>query len=118
MALKPMTMLDIAELTGYDVSTISRVCNSKYVQTEFGIFPLKYFFSEAMTNNEGEEVSTHEIKQLLSELIDNEDKQSPLTDAELVDLLTKHGYKVARRTVTKYREQLGHPVARLRRGLA
>ncbi len=118
MALKPMTMLDIANITGYDVSTISRVCSSKYVQTEFGIFPLKHFFSEAMTNNEGEEVSTREIKSLLAELISNEDKQAPLTDEQLGEELAKHGYKIARRTVAKYREQMNYPVARMRRGYA
>jgi len=118
MALKPMTMNDIANITGYDVSTISRVCNSKYVQTEFGIFPLKHFFSESMTNTEGEEISTREIKTLLSELIGKEDKQAPLTDEQLCAALETHGYKIARRTVAKYREQLNIPVARMRRGYA
>jgi RNA polymerase sigma-54 factor len=116
--LRPMTMFEIADATGYDVSTISRVCNSKYVQTEFGIFPLKYFFSESYTNTEGDEVSTHEIKTLLDELISGESKNMPLTDAELADKLSEHGYAIARRTVAKYREQLGYPVARLRREFA
>ena len=113
--LKPMKMQDIADDTGYDISTISRVCNSKYVQTEFGIFPLKHFFAEAMTNSEGEEVSTREIKDKLSEIIANEDKQNPLTDDALVVLLTQAGFPIARRTVAKYREQLDIPVARLRK---
>ena len=113
--LKPMKMQDIADDTGYDISTISRVCNSKYVQTEFGIFPLKHFFAEAMTNSEGEEVSTREIKDKLSEIIANEDKQNPLTDDALVQLLTQAGFPIARRTVAKYREQLDIPVARLRK---
>ena len=115
LTLKPMKMQDIADDTGYDISTISRVCNSKYVQTEFGIFPLKHFFAEAMTNSEGEEVSTREIKDKLSEIIANEDKQNPLTDDALVQLLTQAGFPIARRTVAKYREQLDIPVARLRK---
>ena len=115
LSLKPMKMQDIADDTGYDISTISRVCNSKYVQTEYGIFPLKHFFAEAMTNSEGEEVSTREIKDKLSEIIANEDKQNPLTDDALVELLAKAGFPIARRTVAKYREQLDIPVARLRK---
>ena len=114
-SLKPMVMQDIADRTGYDISTISRVSNSKYVETQFGIYPLKYFFSEAMTNNEGDEISTREIKQLLKELIDNEDKHEPLTDEQLVVLLKAHGYPIARRTVAKYRDMLGFPVARMRK---
>lgn len=113
--LRPMILQDIADHTGYDVSTISRVSNSKYVQTQFGIFPLKYFFSESMTNTQGEEVSTREIKHILQEIIDNEDKKAPLNDDRLVELLAARGYVIARRTIAKYREQLGIPVARLRR---
>ena len=117
LSLKPMNMQHIADITGYDLSTISRVCNSKYVQTEFGIFSLKHFFSDAMTNTEGEEVSTREIKNILSEVIAAEDKRNPLTDDKLVDVLAERGYKIARRTVAKYREQLDIPVARMRREL-
>ncbi len=116
-SLKPMVLQDIADRTGYDVSTISRVSNSKYVQTRFGIYPLKYFFSEAMTNAEGDEISTREIKKILQELVDQEDKRAPLTDEQLVTLLGEHGYPIARRTVAKYRELLGIPVARLRKRL-
>ncbi len=112
--LKPMVLKDIADITGHDVSTISRVCSSKYVDTPFGIFPLKYFFSEAILKQDGEEISTREIKEKVREIIDNEDKQHPITDDELVTLLHDNGYKIARRTVAKYREQLGIPVARLR----
>lgn len=114
-SLKPMVLQDIADKTGYDVSTISRVSNSKYVQTRFGIYPLKYFFSEAMMNSEGDEISTREIKKMLKELIDNEDTQNPLTDEQLVAAMESHGYPIARRTIAKYRDQLGIPVARLRR---
>lgn len=113
--LKPMILQDIADKTGYDVSTISRVSNSKYVQTEFGIFPLKFFFSEKMTNSDGEEISTREIKKVLTELVANEDKSSPLTDDQLVIKLKEQGYPIARRTIAKYRDQLGIRVARLRR---
>lgn len=114
-SLKPMVLQDIADRTGYDVSTISRVSNSKYVQTRFGIYPLKYFFSESMTNADGDEVSTHELKKMLQELIEKEDKFTPLTDEQLVDYMAQHGYPIARRTIAKYREQLGIPVARLRK---
>ena len=114
-SLKPMVLQDIADRTGYDVSTISRVSNSKYVETRFGIYPLKYFFSEAMTNAEGDEVSTREIKKILQEVIDAEDKSNPLTDEQLVKVLGAHGYPIARRTIAKYRDQLGMPVARLRK---
>ncbi len=113
--LRPMILKDVAERTGYDISTISRAANSKYVQTNFGIYPLKYFFSEAMQNDAGEEVSTREIKSLLQELIDREDKQKPLSDDKLCELLQQQGYPIARRTVAKYREQLAIPVARLRK---
>ena len=115
--LRPMILQDIADRTGYDVSTISRVSNSKYVQTQFGIYPLKYFFSESMTNTKGEEVSTREIKHILLEIIDKEDKKEPLNDDRLVEMFGEHGYKIARRTIAKYREQLGIPVARLRRSV-
>lgn len=114
-SLKPMVLQDIADRTGYDVSTISRVSNSKYVETRYGIYPLKYFFSESMTNAEGDEVSTREIKKILGELITQEDKRQPLTDEQLVSLLTQEGYPIARRTVAKYRDQLGIPVARMRK---
>ncbi|MBO4454306.1 MAG: RNA polymerase factor sigma-54 [Paludibacteraceae bacterium] len=114
-SLKPMVLQDIADRTGYDVSTISRISNSKYVQTQFGIYPLKYFFSEAMTNAEGDEVSTREIKKLLQELVSQEDKRNPLTDEQMVDALAEHGYPIARRTVAKYRDLLGIPVARMRK---
>jgi RNA polymerase sigma-54 factor len=113
--LKPMILKDIADITGYDISTISRVSNSKYIQTEFGIFPVKYFFSESMTNDSGEEVSTREIKQILIECINNEDKLKPITDESLVGVLKTKGYIIARRTVAKYREQLNIPVARMRK---
>ena len=114
-SLKPMVLQDIADRTGYDISTISRVSNSKYVQTRFGIYPLKYFFSEAMTNAEGDEISTREIKKILQELIDEEDKRQPKTDEQLVDALAEKGYPIARRTVAKYRDALGIPVARMRK---
>jgi RNA polymerase sigma-54 factor len=116
-SLKPMVLKDIAEKTGFDISTISRVVNSKWIETHFGIFPLKYFFSEGLENKDGEEVSTREIKKVLKELVDGEDKHSPLTDDELVDELGKRGYKVARRTIAKYRSQLDIAKARLRREL-
>lgn len=114
-SLKPMVLQDIADQTGYDVSTISRVSNSKYVQTRFGIYPLKYFFSESMTNSEGDEISTREIKKILQELVDKEDKRNPCTDEQMVEVLAEHGYPIARRTVAKYRDQLGIPVARMRK---
>ncbi|MDR0426968.1 MAG: RNA polymerase factor sigma-54 [Dysgonamonadaceae bacterium] len=113
--LKPMILKDVADLCGYDISTISRVSNSKYVQTNWRVFPLKYFFSESMTNEEGEEVSTREIKSILKVCIDEENKTKPLTDDLLVQELRKRGYDIARRTVAKYREQLNIPIARLRK---
>lgn len=113
--LKPMILKDVAEMTGLDISTVSRVANSKYVQTHFGIFPLKYFFSEGLQTDSGEEVSTREIKRILQDCIDNEQKRKPLTDESLTDILQEKGYQIARRTVAKYREQLNIPVARLRR---
>lgn len=113
--LRPMILKDVAERSGYDISTVSRVSNSKYVQTSFGIFSLKYFFSESTQNENGEEISTREVKQIMKETIDAENKQSPITDDALSVLLKKKGYRLARRTVAKYREQLGIPVARLRK---
>ena len=113
--LRPMILKDIADRTGYDISTVSRVSNSKYIQTEFGIFPVKYFFSESMTNDSGEEVSTREIKKILQDCIEAEDKQKPLNDETLAEVLKTKGYIVARRTVAKYREQLNIPVARMRK---
>jgi len=115
--LKPMILKDIADITGYDISTISRVSNSKYVQTEFGVYPIKYFFSESMTTDSGEEVSTREIKKILQECVEHEDKSKPLNDEELAALLKTKGYNIARRTVAKYREQLNIPVSRLRKEL-
>lgn len=115
--LKPMILKDIAEKTGQDISTISRVANSKFVQTEFGTYRLKFFFSEGMITDSGEEVSTREVKKILSNLIEAEDKRNPLADEVLTDLLNKKGYNIARRTVAKYREVLNIPVARLRKQL-
>ncbi|MDR2627024.1 MAG: RNA polymerase sigma-54 factor, partial [Dysgonamonadaceae bacterium] len=115
--LKPMILKDVSEHCGYDISTVSRVSNSKYVQTDSGIYPLKYFFSEGMQNEKGEEISTREIKTILKECVDEEDKKSPLTDEKLTKLLKAKGYDLARRTVAKYREQLEIPVARLRKEL-
>ena len=115
--LKPMVLKDIAEKTGFDISTISRVVNSKYIETHFGIYSLKYFFSEGLENQDGEEVSTRELKKALQECVDTEDKRKPLTDDELVERMTAKGYKVARRTIAKYRDQLGIPKARLRKEL-
>lgn len=113
--LRPMILKDIADRTGLDVSTISRVVNSKYVQTQFGIILLKSLFSEAMQTDSGEEVSSYEIKNILQQCIDEEDKRKPLTDETLMDILNSKGYRIARRTVAKYREMLSIPVARLRK---
>ncbi|MDH6355526.1 RNA polymerase sigma-54 factor [Dysgonomonas sp. PH5-45] len=113
--LRPMILKDVAELSGYDISTVSRVSNSKYVQTYFGVYPLKYFFSESMQNDVGEEVSSREIKAILKDCVEHENKKKPLTDDKLSELLKEKGYLIARRTVAKYREQLGIPVARLRK---
>jgi len=113
--LRPMILKDIADRTGLDVSTISRVANSKYIQTNFGIFSLKYFFSEGMQTESGEEVSSREIKKILEECIEGEDKRKPLTDEKLAQILKSKGYQIARRTVAKYREQLNIPVGRLRK---
>ena len=113
--LKPMILKDIADRTDLDVSTISRVVNSKYIQTSFGIILLKSLFSEGMQTTSGEEVSSHEIKTILQECIDGEDKRHPLTDENLMDILNDKGYRIARRTVAKYREMLDIPVARMRK---
>ncbi|MDR1054961.1 MAG: RNA polymerase factor sigma-54 [Prevotellaceae bacterium] len=115
--LRPMILKDIADITGLDISTISRVVNSKYIQTYFGIFPLKFFFSEGMVTDSGEEVSTREIKKILSECVNKENKHKPLTDEQLMEVLNEKGYPIARRTIAKYREQLNIPVARLRKEL-
>jgi RNA polymerase sigma-54 factor len=114
-ALRPMILKDIAAVTELDISTISRVVNSKFIQTDFGTYSLREFFSEGMTNQEGEEVSTTQIKNVLREIIENEDKRKPLADGKLQKALAEAGYDIARRTVAKYREQLGLPVARLRK---
>lgn len=114
-ALRPMILKDVSDRTGLDISTISRVVNSKYVQTEFGTYKLKYFFSESMSTDSGEDVSTREVKIYLNEIINAELKKQPLSDEKLTDLLNEKGYNIARRTVAKYREQLNHPVARLRK---
>ena len=116
-SLRPMILKDIAERTGLDISTVSRVANSKFVQTEFGTYRLKFFFSESLTTDTGEEVSTREVKKILSDLIENENKKKPLSDERLTELLQEKGYNIARRTVAKYREQLNIPVARLRKEL-
>jgi RNA polymerase sigma-54 factor len=115
--LRPMILKDIADITGLDVSTISRVANSKYIQTNFGIFLLKFFFSEGMQTDSGEEVSTREIKKILQNCLDLEDKRHPVTDDRLAEILKDKGYQIARRTVAKYREQLNIPVARMRKEL-
>lgn len=115
--LRPMILKDVAERSGYDISTISRVSNSKYVQTNFGIYPLKFFFSESTQNESGEEISTREVKQIMKQTIDAEDKRKPVTDEALAALLKEKGYLIARRTVAKYREQMNIPVARLRKEL-
>ncbi|MCH2234784.1 MAG: RNA polymerase factor sigma-54 [Crocinitomicaceae bacterium] len=115
--LRPMILKDIADIVEMDISTISRVANSKYVQTDFGIMSLKFFFSESLSTSSGEEVSTREVKKILQEAVDNEEKKKPLTDQKLTELLKSKGYNIARRTVAKYREQLNIPVARLRKEL-
>lgn len=115
--IKPMILKDIAEKTNLDISTVSRVANSKFVQTEFGTYRLKFFFSESLSTDSGEEVSTREVKKILSDLIEVESKKHPLSDEKLTDLLQEKGYNIARRTVAKYREQLNIPVARLRKEL-
>jgi RNA polymerase sigma-54 factor len=116
-SLKPMILKDIAEKTGLDISTVSRVANSKFVQTEFGTYRLKFFFSESLSTDSGEEVSTREVKKILSDMVEGESKFKPLSDEKLTDMLQQKGYNIARRTVAKYREQLNIPVARLRKEL-
>lgn len=116
-SLKPMILKDIAEITGLDISTVSRVANSKFVQTEFGTYRLKFFFSESLSTDSGEEVSTREVKKILSDVISEESKKKPLSDERLTSILQEKGYNIARRTVAKYREQLNIPVARLRKEL-
>jgi RNA polymerase sigma-54 factor len=116
-ALRPMILKDIAEKIDMDISTVSRVANSKSIQTEFGVFPLKYFFSEGIATDSGEDVSNREVKSVLQGMVDAEDKKKPLSDDKLVKMLNKKGYNIARRTVAKYREQLQIPVARLRKEL-
>ncbi len=115
LQLKPMILKDVAERAGLDISTVSRVSNSKYVQTNYGIYPLKFFFSDAYTTDEGEELNIREIKQFLKECVDNENKSEPYNDDELSDMLKEKGYPIARRTVAKYRQQMNIPVARMRR---
>jgi len=115
--LRPMILKDIAEKTNLDISTVSRVANSKFVQTEFGTYRLKFFFSESLNTDSGEEVSTREVKKILTDIIENESKKHPFSDEKLTDMLQEKGYNIARRTVAKYREQLNIPVARLRKTL-
>lgn len=115
--LRPMILKDIAEKTNLDISTVSRVANSKFVQTEFGTYRLKFFFSESLSTDSGEEVSTREVKKILSDMVEAESKKKPLSDERLTELLQEKGYNIARRTVAKYREQLNIPVARLRKQL-
>ena len=113
--LRPMILKDVAEKTGLDLSTISRVSNSKYVQTRWGMFPLKFFFSDGYVTESGEELSTREIKAALRDIVEAEDKRKPMSDEALCDALKQKGYPIARRTVAKYREQLGIPIARMRK---
>jgi RNA polymerase sigma-54 factor len=113
--LRPMILKDVAEKTGLDLSTISRVCNSKYAQTRWGTFPLRHFFSDSYVTESGEELSTRQIKAMLRDLIEAEDKHHPLSDDALREQLTEKGFPIARRTVAKYREALGIPIARLRK---
>jgi RNA polymerase sigma-54 factor len=115
--LKPMILKDIADRIGMDISTVSRVANSKYVDTPYGTKLVKWFFSEGITNAAGEDISTIEVKKVLLEVIEAEDKSSPLTDEQLMKIMNKKGYPIARRTVAKYREMIGAPVARLRKEL-
>lgn len=116
-SMRPMILKDIAEKTGLDISTVSRVANSKFVQTEFGTYRLKFFFSESLSTESGEEVSTREVKKILSDMVEGESKRKPLSDEKLTEMLQEKGYNIARRTVAKYREQLNIPVARLRKEL-
>lgn len=113
--LRPMILKDVADIIGMDISTVSRVVNGKYVQSEFGVYELKYFFSEGLTTDSGEEISNKEVKAIIEGIIENEDKQKPLSDQKIATMLEERGFQIARRTVTKYREQLGIPVARMRK---
>ncbi len=113
--LKPMILKDVAERIGMDISTISRVVNGKYVQTEWGVYELKHFFSEGLSTDSGEEVSNKEVKAIIERIVAEEDKEKPLSDQKIASMLEERGFQIARRTVTKYREQLGVPVARLRK---
>jgi RNA polymerase sigma-54 factor len=115
--LRPMILKDIAQEIDMDISTVSRVANSKWVQTEFGVYPLKYFFSEGIATDSGEDASSREVKQILKDVIEKESKSKPLSDDKLEKILNEKGYNIARRTVAKYREQLNIPVARLRKEL-
>jgi RNA polymerase sigma-54 factor len=112
-----MILKDVAEKIGLDISTISRVANSKFVQTEFGTYKLKFFFSESLQTESGEEVSTREVKKILTDIIESENKKNPHSDEKLTEMLMEKGYNIARRTVAKYREQLNIPVARLRKNI-
>lgn len=114
-SLRPMILRDVAEKTGLDLSTISRVSNSKYAQTRWGTFPLRHFFSDSYVTTSGEELSTRKIKAVLRDIIDAEDKHRPLSDDQLKEALAEKGFPIARRTVAKYREQLGVPIARMRK---
>jgi RNA polymerase sigma-54 factor len=115
--LRPMILKDIAQDIDMDISTVSRVANSKWVQTEFGVYPLKYFFSEGIATDSGEDASSREVKQILKDIIDKENKKKPMSDDKIEKILNEKGYNIARRTVAKYREQLNIPVARLRKEL-
>ncbi|MDW7680044.1 MAG: RNA polymerase sigma-54 factor, partial [bacterium] len=115
--LKPMILKDIAEEIEMDISTVSRVTNGKYVQTDFGVFELKHFFSEKIRRDNGEDVSNKEIKDRIKAIVANEDKKYPLNDSKIVELLKKEGFNIARRTIAKYREQMGIPISRLRKKL-
>ena len=110
-------MREIAEMINMDISTVSRVCNGKYVQTDYGVFELKYFFNERIENEDGEEIATPRIKKRIKEIVEEENPKKPLSDDKISAMLKQEGFPIARRTVAKYREQLGIPVARLRRGL-
>ena len=113
--LRPMILKDVADIIGMDISTVSRVVNGKYVQSEFGVYELKYFFSEGLTTDSGDEISNKEVKAIIEGIIENEEKQKPLSDQKIAKMLEERGFQIARRTVTKYREQLGIPVARMRK---
>ena len=115
--IEPLIMREIAEMISMDISTVSRVANGKYVQTDFGVFELKYFFNERIENEEGEEIATPIIKKRISEIVAAENSQKPMSDDKISAMLKKEGFPIARRTVAKYREQLDIPVARLRRGI-